>query len=167
VRRYLAIVRLGASAPVAAGVDRGVIDLPVHTEYIAGRRRIARPGEPSLEARTRWRVRERFGGAALLELELETGRQHQIRLHLAQVGMPVLGDLVYGSPRGGGRGSRRLDADRQMLHASWLELSHPLTGVKVRAESPLPQDLRALLDQLRGEPSPARDRTTRRSQSPT
>jgi 23S rRNA pseudouridine1911/1915/1917 synthase len=167
VRRYLAIVRVGASGPVAGGVDRGVIDLPVHTEYVAGRRRIARPGEPSLEARTLWRVRERFGEAALLEVELETGRQHQIRLHLAQVGMPVLGDRVYGPKRSGAaRGGRHLEAGRQMLHASWLELSHPLTGVKVRAESPLPQDLGTLLDQLRQQ-SASKERTARRSQSPT
>jgi 23S rRNA pseudouridine1911/1915/1917 synthase len=87
-RRYLAIVRLSAQNP-GAGVgarfpplpaESGVIDLPVHTDYVAGRRRIARPGEPSLPAVTRYRVRERFGDAALLELELETGRQHQIRL---------------------------------------------------------------------------------------
>jgi 23S rRNA pseudouridine1911/1915/1917 synthase len=165
VRRYLAIVRLGASAPVAGAIDRGVIDLPVHTEYVAGRRRIARPGEPSLEARTRWRVRERFGDAALLELELETGRQHQIRLHLAEVGMPVVGDRVYGSRRGSAPGRRGLEADRQMLHASLLELSHPLTGVKVRAESPLPQDFRALLDQLRQQGGAPKDRDGRRAQS--
>ncbi len=161
LRRYLAIVHLSASsALIAGGVDRGVIDLPVHTEYVAGRRRVAGPGEPSLPARTRWRVSERLGDAALLELELETGRQHQIRLHLAQVGMPVFGDTVYGSNRGGGRGRRRVEADRQMLHASLLELSHPLTGVKVRAESPLPPDFSALLDHLRRQ-SAARNRVPR------
>ena len=63
IRRYVAIVRLTAGAP--RGSDHGVIDLPVHTEYIAGRRRIARAGEPSLPAATRYRIRERFGDAAV------------------------------------------------------------------------------------------------------
>jgi 23S rRNA pseudouridine1911/1915/1917 synthase len=155
VRRYLAIVRMRAG-----GADRGVIELPIHAEYVAGRRRVARPGEPSLEAATRWRVLERFEEAALVELELETGRQHQIRVHLATVGMPVLGDAVYGMERGHpARGSRaddrrrvaarrQLRPSRQMLHAALLELTHPLTGVKVRAESPLPDDFRATLIDL-------------------
>ena len=103
-------------------------------------------------------MRERFGdAAALVELELRTGRQHQIRLHLAHVGMPVLGDQVYGSSssrRGSGpkgRGQERAvvsrsRVERQMLHAWLLELRHPLTDVEVRAESPLPQDFKAVLD---------------------
>jgi 23S rRNA pseudouridine1911/1915/1917 synthase len=145
-RKYLAIVRL--RAPLAA--DHGVIDLPVHVDYVAGRRRIARPDEPSLPAVTRYRVRERFGNAALLEVELQTGRQHQIRLHLAHREMPVLGDPVYGAERGGhASGGQRLLVDRQMLHAWRLELTHPLSGVSVRAESPLPEDFQAALAELR------------------
>jgi 23S rRNA pseudouridine1911/1915/1917 synthase len=156
-RRYLAIVRVLAPAG-----DRGTVELPVHTEYVAGRRRVARPGEPSLAAATRYRVRERLGDCALVELELETGRQHQIRLHLASIGLPVLGDPVYGSE--GGRG-RSVEAGRQMLHAWLLELTHPETGVVVRAESPLPADFRAALADLRRVPrtSPKPRSTTRRA----
>jgi 23S rRNA pseudouridine1911/1915/1917 synthase len=147
-RRYLAIVRL--TEPLAS--DEGVIDLPLHTEYRGGRRRVARPGEPSVEAVTRYRVRERFRDTAVVELELETGRQHQIRIHLAGVGMPVIGDPVYGS--GSERaGSLRARVRRQMLHAWLLELTHPLTGVKVRAESPLPEDFSKVLAELRGRRS--------------
>ena len=143
-RRYLAIVRLGARAPAA---DHGTIDLPVHADYyVEGRRRLAEPGEPSLPAVTRYRVRERFRDAALVELELETGRQHQIRIHLAEVGMPVLGDVMYGAGRSGGR---RGTVSRQMLHAWRLELTHPLTGVAVRAESPPPPDFEAILAAVR------------------
>jgi 23S rRNA pseudouridine1911/1915/1917 synthase len=174
VRRYLAIVRVEVAGTPLIASGHGTIDLPIHTEYVAGRRRLARPGEPSLEARTRYRVRDRFRDAALVELELETGRQHQIRLHLAHVGLPVLGDTVYGvkrvnrgDTRSGARvkgartprpGENRLSigdgppprVHRQMLHACLLELTHPLTGVKVRAESPLPADFRAVLERLGG-----------------
>jgi 23S rRNA pseudouridine1911/1915/1917 synthase len=125
--------------------DQGVVDLPVHDAYEAGRRRLARAGEPSRPARTRWRVTERFHGAALLEVELETGRQHQIRLHLAHLGLPVLGDAVYR----GSRGRPPLPVPRQMLHARRLAFAHPVTGAPVAAQSPLPRDFRAALSALR------------------
>ena len=137
-RRYAAIV---IGSPRA---DKGTIDAPIHDEYQGGRRRIARPGEPSREAVTRFQVLERLPGAALLEVELETGRQHQIRLHLAHVGLPVLGDPVYGRP-----GHRTAPAPRQMLHARTLAFSHPRTGAAVRVESPLPPDFREALKRLR------------------
>jgi 23S rRNA pseudouridine1911/1915/1917 synthase len=124
--------------------DEGVIDLPISDAY-EGKRRVAREGEPSRPARTRWRVVERFAGGALLEVELETGRQHQIRLHLAHIGLPVVGDTVYGQDLR----LPRLPAPRQMLHARVLAFLHPLTGVEVRCESPLPADFKAALRQLR------------------
>ena len=134
-RRYAALVE--GSPPQ----DEGVIDLAIHDTYEGGRRRIARPGEPSHPARTRWRVAERFPDGALLEVELETGRQHQIRLHLAQAGFPVVGDTVYGpDPRRSAKA-----APRQMLHARRLGFVHPATGEKVEVESPLPADFREAL----------------------
>jgi 23S rRNA pseudouridine1911/1915/1917 synthase len=139
-RRYLALVR---GLPRE---DAGRIDVPLHDEYQAGRRRPARRGEDSREARTHWRVRERFGAAALLELRLETGRQHQIRVHLAHVGHPILGDRVYGperDPPGAGR------VARQMLHAEHLAFEHPWTEAAVSATSPLPADFAAVLAVLR------------------
>ena len=151
VRRYLAVVLVDAAGAPLVAAGHGTIDLAVATEYVAGRRRLARPGEPSLEARTRYRVRERFHDTALIELELETGRQHQIRLHLAHVGLPVLGDMVYGPKRAP---RAPVKVRRQMLHACLLELTHPETGVKVRAESPLPADFRAALDRLGGGGQP-------------
>ena len=136
--------------------DSGKIDLPIHEGYVSGRRRVARPGEQAMPALTHWRVLERFPAAALLELSLETGRQHQIRVHLAQAGMPVLGDRVYGTrPEAGTsrrtRPTRRVHAPvpRQMLHARVLGLTHPSTGAAVRVESPLPADFRAVLERLR------------------
>src|SRR5205814_3155379 len=83
--------------------DAGIVDLPIRDTYQSGRREVARPDEPAKPALTRWRVVERFAGAALLDVELETGRQHQIRLHLAHVGLPVMGDAVYGRRREPGR----------------------------------------------------------------
>jgi 23S rRNA pseudouridine1911/1915/1917 synthase len=91
-RRYLAIVE---GEPEA---ESGTVDAPLREEWGGGRRRVAKPGEEQREARTHWRVRERLPGAALLEVRLETGRQHQIRVHLAHVGLPILGDPVYGKP---------------------------------------------------------------------
>lgn len=144
-RRYLAIVR---GLPRS---DREAIDLPIHDSYVSGKRRVAGPGEPSHAALTRYLVRERFHGAALLEVELETGRQHQIRVHLSHAGTPILGDSVYGTGAGGPRG---LAVSRPMLHAVVLGLSHPLTGVAVRVEAPPPSDFVRVLASLRARVGP-------------
>ena len=88
-----------------------------------------------------------MAGASLLEIGLETGRTHQIRVHCAAMGHPVLGDVVYGSPS---RDRQVLDTivRRQMLHAWRLQLIHPTTGIKLALEAPLPDDMLALLAQL-------------------
>jgi 23S rRNA pseudouridine1911/1915/1917 synthase len=120
---------------------------------------VARGGKP---ARTRWRVAERLAGAALLEVALDTGRTHQIRVHLAHLGHPVVGDPLYGG-RGGGRqaglsatpGERSLRSavlealSRQALHAAELEFPHPVTGAVLRFTSALPEDFRRALGMLR------------------
>jgi 23S rRNA pseudouridine1911/1915/1917 synthase len=139
-RRYAALVQGDPRA------ESGSVDLPIHDAYQGGRRRVARPGEASRPALTRWTVVERFASAALVEVELQTGRQHQIRVHLAHVGLPILGDHVYGRGRAG---PGPLAVPRQMLHARLLAFAHPLSGEPVRAESPLPSDFRAALAALR------------------
>ena len=118
---------------------------------------VRRGGKP---ARTYWRVRERFGPAAWLEVRLETGRTHQIRVHLAHLGHPVIGDPVYG-----GRGKKGLSVreperslahavldclSRQALHASELELPHPITGRPLAFVSPWPDDFSRAVELLRG-----------------
>ena len=132
-RTYLAIVR----GKVARA---GSVDAPI------GRHRVQRTrmavvagGKPAL---TRYRVRERLRAHTLLECELETGRTHQIRVHLASIGHPVEGDPVYA-----GRGDKRFG--RQALHAWKLAFRHPVSGKTVAFESPMPRDMRELLEELR------------------
>ena len=149
-RRYVALVR-GAAVD-----DEGTIDLPIADAYEGGRRHVARPDEEARAAITHFRVRERFEGGALLDVRLETGRQHQIRLHLAHKGWPIVGDPVYGAP---GRGAP--PAPRQMLHAALLAFEHPLTGAAVRAESPLPDDFKRALGAMRSGNTPRPRKTNR------
>lgn len=116
--------------------NAGVISLPIGKADAASIRREIRPdGKPSV---TRYEVLERTGGRSLLRLTLETGRTHQIRVHLSAVGCPVCGDFLYGA---------ELDAlpGRFALHSAALTLRHPLTGETLSFTSPLPPALRALL----------------------
>jgi 23S rRNA pseudouridine1911/1915/1917 synthase len=114
------------------------------------------------EARTRYRVLERFRAHTLCEIELETGRTHQIRVHMAHIRAPLVGDPVYGGrPRLPPRPSDELrfalqSFRRQALHAVRLELAHPASGEALRFESALAPDLRALLEQLRADAEAAR-----------
>ena len=96
------------------------------------------------EAVTHFEVRELLPRHTLLDVRLETGRTHQIRVHLAAVGLPVAGDAVYGQPR-------ELDLERQFLHAGRLAFPHPFTEERVDVESPLPPDLEAALKRARRE----------------
>ena len=98
----------------------------------------------SREARTHFRVLERFMRYTLLLLQLETGRTHQIRVHLKAIGHPVVGDPVYGS----GRRQPDMLSQRQFLHAYQLCFTHPVTGETIELEVPLPADLEAGLESL-------------------
>jgi 23S rRNA pseudouridine1911/1915/1917 synthase len=133
----------------------GTVDAPI------GRNRrertkmaIVQGGRP---ARTHYRVVERFRAHTHCELELETGRTHQIRVHMAHIGAPLLGDPVYGGrPKLPPQPSDELRAGlqafrRQALHASLLELTHPVTGAPLSFESPLAPDLERLLALLRAD----------------
>jgi 23S rRNA pseudouridine1911/1915/1917 synthase len=139
-RQYLALVR---GEP---RTDRGRIDVATKETYREGKRQLAREGEEGRPAITHFEVRERLGPAALLALRLETGRQHQIRLHLAHLGHPVLGDRTY-APEGDGRVGVRVP--RLLLHAEHLGFRDPFTAEEVRARSPLPADFEAVLGALR------------------
>ena len=118
--------------------------------------------EGGREALTRYRVVERFRAHTHCELELETGRTHQIRVHMAHIRAPLLGDPVYGGrPKLPPAASDELRAAlqafrRQALHASRLQLAHPATGEALTFESPLAADLAALLELLRADAAGAR-----------
>jgi len=132
-RTYLALVR--GHLEGAGSVDAPIGRHPVHRTRMA----VVARGKPAV---THYRVRESFERHTLLECELETGRTHQIRVHLASIGHAIEGDPVYA-----GRGAKLLA--RQALHAWKLAFRHPRTGEVVRFESPMPADLRALVKQLR------------------
>ena len=121
---------------------RGTIDAHVSNEYVSGRRRLVSDERQGRHAVTHYRVREAYDDAALLEVQIETGRQHQIRLHLHSLGHPLLGERVYTDA------DSRLNVPRQMLHAWRLEFRHPLTRRLVSAEAPMPRDMAALCAKL-------------------
>jgi len=139
-REYRALVR-GRVA-----LDSGTIsDRLVRPKAGARRDSVDLPGRGGKEAVTHFRVLERFPGATLLALTLETGRTHQIRIHLAGRGHPVVGDKVYG-PGVPFAFSPLLDSfPRQALHAGKLGFTHPVSGEWLEFEAPLPQDFARLL----------------------
>jgi 23S rRNA pseudouridine1911/1915/1917 synthase len=139
-RNYVAAV---AGVP---GTDRGTIDAPVgrHTRHRT-RMTVLASGKPAV---THFRVAERLGPATLLDVELETGRTHQIRTHLEAIGLPILGDEVYGADL---TLARRVGLSRPFLHAARLRFTHPVTGREMSFEAPLPPDLARVLDDLRRE----------------
>ena len=132
-RTYVALARGKVAA--AGRVDAPVGRHPVQRTKMA----VVPGGKPAI---THYRIRERFPAHTLLECELETGRTHQIRVHLASIGHPLEGDPVYA-----GRGPRLIE--RQALHAWKLAFIHPRSAKPVSFESPLPADLVALLASLR------------------
>ncbi len=146
-KEYLALV-LGNPAR-----DSGEIDAPIGRDPVH-RRRMSVRAPRGREARTSWRVEERFDGAALLRVRIHTGRTHQVRVHLASTGHPVAGDDVYGGKRTlpSRRGAAReafASLERPALHAARLSFTHPATGERLTFEAPLPADLESVLARLR------------------
>ncbi len=138
-RGYAALVR-GTVAD-----DAGLVDAPLGRSDRDPTRISVRAG--GRQARTRYQVQARYSRpvtATLIDCRLETGRTHQIRVHLAAIGHPVVGDRRYGD-RGGPPGWPGLPADRPWLHAASLAFTHPATGVPLSFASPLPADLRDVL----------------------
>lgn len=143
-RQYLAVVE-GAVEKAA-----GKIDLPLEKgEFKFGKKvRVAlsptvRCGAPweGKRAITLFEVLERYAHATVLRVTAETGRTHQVRVHFAEIGHPLVGDKIYGTSQ--------IPFKRQALHAQVLGFRHPRTKQKIRVEAPLPSDIKGLIDQLR------------------
>jgi len=140
-KRYVALV---------AGVveeDEATIDVPIDRDPV-NRQKMA-PIRHGRDAITYFTVEERLGEASLLDVEIETGRTHQIRVHLAFIGHPVVGDGVYGN-KASDRVASSLEIRRQFLHAASLSFRMP-DGQERRFEAPLPEDLVTPLERLRAE----------------
>ena len=138
-RHYLALVH----GQVAAG---GTVDAPLGRHPVQ-RTKMAVLKQGGKAARTHYLPVEHFAGCTLVECRLETGRTHQIRVHMANIRHPLVGDPVYGKAK---CGNPLLDAfQRQALHAFRLALEHPETHREMSWEAPLPADFAALLEQLR------------------
>ncbi|MCB2146405.1 MAG: RluA family pseudouridine synthase [Deltaproteobacteria bacterium] len=149
-KKYLALVY---GVP---GKDAGSLDSPIgrHPE---DRKKMSTTTHTPRSALTKWRTLEKFPGASLLELDIRTGRTHQIRVHCKTMGHPVIGDPVYGN-----RGDKRrlasispelsqaiMALDRQMLHAWQLSFTHPVTGERMTAEATMPSDMAGVIDRFR------------------
>lgn len=151
VREYLALA-WNRPDRRSGTVDAPLGRHPTHREKVA-----ARPAGKGRHALTRWHVEESFGrSAALLRCCLETGRTHQIRVHMAEIGHPLIGDPVYGTGfrtkalQLGEEARAAVESlDRQGLHAAVLGFEHPVSGATLRFESPLPPDMAGVVSRLR------------------
>jgi 23S rRNA pseudouridine1911/1915/1917 synthase len=150
-REYLTVVYsvMTAGGEINAPLGRHPVDRKRMAVVAGGR-----------EAVTRYRVEERYRAHTLVRVRLETGRTHQIRVHMAHIRCPVVGDPVYGGrlrlPRGAGEHLQSVlqNFRRQALHAVQLAFTHPGTGRAVSWEAPLPEDMAALVDALRDDARP-------------
>lgn len=156
-RRYLALVyalpKPGPGSTVAKDRRSGTIDLPIGRDPRT-RVKMAVVKRGGKAALTRWTVRESFTAGHLLDVALETGRTHQIRVHLSHAGAVIAGDSVYGRPPD--RLARELKLavakfSRQALHAAWLSFVHPVSGEEITFNGDVPEDLTRLIEAFRAK----------------
>ena len=135
--------------------DSGRIDAPLGRHPV-DRKKISVTSRHPKDAETLWKVKEEYNELSLLELEIKTGRTHQIRVHCAAAHHPVVGDLVYGNRKTINRISNKetkqliRGVSRQMLHAWKLSINHPESGEKMSFEAPVPKDMADVIEGLRG-----------------
>jgi 23S rRNA pseudouridine1911/1915/1917 synthase len=139
--------------------SQGTIDAPISRDPVRRARMSVRRnpgGRPAREAVTHWKVLQavagKFGKFSLLEIRIETGRTHQIRVHLSSIGHPVAGDTVYGAPRGisgyASPGSKPASLERNFLHASAVEFRHPISNAPLSFHQPLPRELEVFFQRI-------------------
>jgi len=139
-KEYFALV--WGSPPPSGRIETLIGRHPVH------RKKMAVPKEGGREAVSSFKTVETFAETTWVQVKIETGRTHQIRVHMAHLGYPVVGDAVYGRAR---KNKLPMAAERQMLHAARLEFTHPDTGKRLSFEAPLFDDMHRLLELLRNE----------------
>jgi len=128
--------------------ERGEISLRIGRSA-SDRKKMSTHSRRGKEAVTTWKVVERFHSAAMIEAKLGTGRTHQIRVHFASIGHPVLGDKTYGSKTCIDLGRRKILFPRQMLHAELLGFTHPVTKEYLEFRTPVPDDMEGKVRELR------------------
>jgi 23S rRNA pseudouridine1911/1915/1917 synthase len=132
--------------------DRGVIDAGI-ARHRLHRKKMTVDNCRGRKAITEYRVAQRLPNHTLVEATLHTGRTHQIRVHFAWLGHPLLGDVTYGRKTNiVSRDKKEIAVPRQMLHAWKLAFNHPRTGKRMQFESPMPADMTAILEQIRAKP---------------
>ena len=136
-RKYVAIVWDNLKE------NDGIVDAPIGRHPKDRKKQSVMYDDTGKRAVTHWKVLERFGSFTLVECQLETGRTHQIRVHMAYIKHPLLGDSVYGPAKSAA------GAKRQMLHAKTLGFVHPSTGKYMEFDSQLPEDFSEVLNKLR------------------
>jgi len=151
-KTYLAMVHGWTrkdSGTISANISRDAVRRTRMTTRLAGGR------EAVTHYRVLQRFESRFGKYTLLELKIDTGRTHQIRVHMSSLGHPVVGDTLYGASRqikAVGKGSSEaISLDRNFLHSAELAFSHPRTGEKISLKAPLPPELTNFLEKVQGE----------------
>jgi 23S rRNA pseudouridine1911/1915/1917 synthase len=142
-KKYIALVYKNLNK------DEGEISLRIGRS-LSDRKKMSTRVKKGKEAVTIWRVMERFGNATLIEIKLRTGRTHQIRVHFASMGHPVLGDITYGKKvEIEVKGRKKISFPRQMLHAELLGFIHPVTGKYLEFLAPVPEDMSEKIKELR------------------
>lgn len=134
---YIALVR------GVVGEDEATIDMPIGRSTKDRKKMAVR--KDGKEAVTHFKVLKRYSKYTLLEVKIDTGRTHQIRVHMAEIGHPVVGDMVYSN------GKNEFGVEGQMLHAKSLDFKHPVTGKEMHLEAELPQYFKDVLNKLDAE----------------
>ena len=136
IKKYIALVK------GVIGENTATIDMPIARSTKDRKKMAVDP--KGKEAITHYKVLQRYDKYTLLEIKIDTGRTHQIRVHMAYIGHPVVGDMQYSN------GKNEFGIEGQMLHSKYLEFDHPITGKRLKLEAPLPEYFEQVLKELEG-----------------